>query len=293
MQTLELVTRAGGADEYKECENVMSWLLWLVIAVGVVYVGCGIYMMIMESRLLYHPTRQLTTTPAHHRLHFEDVALIAADAVRLHGWFVPAPNAPHVVLLCHGNSGNIGDIVDTLPVLREAGMSVLAFDYRGYGHSEGLPTEQGTYEDALAAWKHLTEQRGYKPDQIVIYGRSLGAAVATWLATQVSPRALVFESGFKALPELAQELYPWLPVRYLASIHYNNEQRMRDVTCPTLFIHSSDDELIPIDHARRVYAVHRGPKQFVEIRGTHGHGYQTSGMAYSAPLHSFLRGLTA
>ena len=256
------------------------------------YSACCVYIVFMESRLIFKPNRDITATPARHHLPYQDVEIVTEDGIALHGWFVQGAAGSPVVLLCHGNSGNISDVVDTIPILHAAGMSIFTFDYRGYGASAGTPSEQGTYRDAMAVWTYLTQARAYSPDHIIVFGRSLGAAVAIWLASQVTPRALVVEAGFSSIPDLAQRLYPWLPVRKLASIHYNNQQRIGNVTCPALFIHSRDDELIPIEHGRRLHEAHRSSKQFVEIQGTHATGYLTSGPAYSKPLHQFLSSLT-
>ena len=171
---------------------------------------------------------------------------------------------------------------------RRAGFDAFLIDYRGYGQSEGTPSEEGTYHDAAGAWRYLTEQRGIAPDRIVIAGRSLGGAVAAWLAERHSPRALVLESTFTSVPDLASELYPWLPVRWLARFQYNTAARLPSVQSPVLILHSRADEIIPFGHGQRLWQAANEPKVLVEIQGAHNEGYTLSEREYAAALRRFL-----
>jgi len=154
---------------------------------------------------------------------------------------------------------------------------VLLFDYRGYGRSEGRPGEPGLYRDAQAVWSYLTQERGYTPDEIVLWGRSLGGAVVAELATQVAPRALILESTFTSAVDLGAEVYRWLPVRWMARMRYDTLAKIGDVTCPKLIVHSRDDEIVPFGHGERIYARAAQPKQLLAITGSHQDGFLVSG----------------
>jgi fermentation-respiration switch protein FrsA (DUF1100 family) len=172
-----------------------------------------------------------------------------------------------VVLFCHGNAGNVSHRLDTLQFFRSLGLGTLIFDYRGYGRSDGSPSEKGTYRDAEAAWRHLVEQRQIPPERIVILGRSLGGAVAARLAADQRPGALVVESAFTSVPDLAARMFPVYPVHLLARIRYNTLKWIRRVHCPVLVVHSRDDEMIPFRHGRRLFEAAPEPKEFLELRG--------------------------
>ena len=153
------------------------------------------------------------------------------------------------------------------------GYSMLLFDYRGYGSSGGAPTEQGTYRDAEAAWQYLTEQRHLPACSIVLFGESLGGAIAAWLAAREKPAALVIASGFTSVPELAQQIYPYLPARWLARVSYDTRGYLQSVTAPVLIAHSRDDEIIPFKQGRALFAAANPPKQFLELAGGHNDGF--------------------
>lgn len=167
-------------------------------------------------------------------------------------------------------------------------LNVLMFDYRGYGRSEGSPDEKGTYLDAEAAWRYLVEQRRERAGQIVIHGRSLGGAVAAHLAGDHTPAALVLESTFSSIPDLAARLYWWLPVRWLSKFHYRTAERVAAIQCPVLVIHSRDDDLIPFEHGRHIFEAAPQPKRFLEIRGSHNSAFLDSESTYAPALRAFL-----
>jgi len=254
-----------------------------------------------QERLLYlphQPGRAITATPADIGLAYEEVQLTTTDGVRLHGWFIPAspgggkeagPNTGRgVVAFFHGNAGNIGHRLDTLRFLNDLGLSTLIVDYRGFGRSEGRPTEAGTYRDAKAVWTHLTEERGIEAGRIVVFGRSLGTAVAAYLGAHHAPGALVLESPFTSVPELAAGIYPYLPVSWINRFRYPTAEYAARAGCPVLVIHSSDDEVVPIAHGRAVYAAVPGPKRFLELAGGHNGGYAENARIYREGWEAFL-----
>lgn len=248
----------------------------------------------MQSRLLYYPnlpSRELVATPSAIGLEYQSVTLTAGDGVRLHGWFVPAARERATLLFFHGNAGNISHRLDSLRIFNGLGLSVLIIDYRGYGQSEGRVSEEGTCLDAEAAWRYLTVERGVGPERIILFGRSLGGAVAARLAAESTPAALILESVFTSVPELAARYYPVFPVRLLSRFRYDSREALRQVSCPVLIVHSPDDEIIPYEHGRRLYEAAGEPKSFLAIRGGHNEGFLESGAMYVNGLDAFIASL--
>lgn len=264
----------------------------VLLSIALAYVGVLVAVYFGQASLLYFPgipSRELTATPLDVGLAYENVTLTAEDGVRLHGWWIPHAHPRATLLHLHGNAGNVSHRLELIRILHDLGLSILIFDYRGYGRSQGKPSEAGTQRDSLAAWRHLTEVRHIPPDQIVLHGQSLGAALAAWLAAHEPPGALILESAFTSVPELAAELLPWLPARRLARFHYDTRQYLGSVRCPVLVVHSPDDEIIPYAHGQRLYETAARPKAFLKLRGDHNAGFLLSGRDYVDGLDTFLR----
>lgn len=265
------------------------WSILLLVTGA--YVALLLFVYFSQSRLLYLPTipsREVIATPDSVGLHYEQVTIMTDDGVSLDGWFIPARRPRGTLLFFHGNAGNISHRFDSLKIFNELGLATLIFDYRGYGRSQGRPSEEGTYRDAGAAWRYLTEQRGIAGQDIVLFGRSLGAAVAAYLANKHAPKALIIESAFTSIPDVAAEVYPFLPARWLARFSYNTEAYLRSLSRPALIVHSRDDDIIPFAHGRRLFAAANEPKQFLEIRGSHNDGIFVSRESYVKGLNAFL-----
>jgi fermentation-respiration switch protein FrsA (DUF1100 family) len=190
----------------------------------------------------------------------------------INAWYVPAKNENGVVLFCHGNAGNISDRLDSIKIFHDLGQSVLIFDYRGYGKSGGKISEKGTYLDAEAAWDYLVQVKHKQPGEIVLFGRSLGAAVAAETALRKNPAGLILESTFMSIPAIARKYYPWLPVKFIAKYRYATVDKVGLIKCPKLIIHSKTDEIIPFEHGLNLYEKASPPKEFLEIRGGHNEG---------------------
>ena len=225
-----------------------------------------------EHRQVYAPFARMDWSPAAAGWAFEDVYLNAADGVRLNGWFLPAPtNAPQsrrVVLVLHGNGGNISHRAELYALLRGLGLNVFALDYRGYGRSAGRPSEAGTGLDTEAAHRWLT-QRGFPATNILALGESLGGGVAAELAVRQPLSGLILQSTFSSIPDIGAELFPWLPVRWLGSIKYDTRAKLPRIGVPVLILHSRADSMIGFQHAERNFAAARAPKLFQEIMGDH------------------------
>lgn len=269
----------------------MSNLVSVLIVVVCSYLVVLLVVFIGQSGMLYLPdlpSRELAATPQAIGLAYDDVRLQTEDGVELHGWYIPAAAARATLLFFHGNAGNISHRLDSIRIFNNLGLSVLIFDYRGYGQSNGSPSELGTQRDALAAWHYVTQTRGVAPDQVVLFGRSLGGAVAAWLATQHHPAALIVESRFTSVPDIAADVYWWLPARWLSRFDYATRDYVAAVNCPVLVIHSPDDEIIPFRHGEAIHAAAREPKEFLRLRGSHNDGFIRSGETYTHGLDAFL-----
>ena len=253
----------------------MRLLLEIMVPIALVY-GCVVALVfIFQSHLVYYPQigREGDLTPQAHGLAYEAVEIATEDGEKLAAWWVPAEGARGTVLFFHGNAGNISHRLDYLKMFRGLRYSTLIIDYRGYGTSTGSPSEEGTYRDAEAAWRYLTEQRSVPADVIVFFGESLGAAVASWLAMRHTPGALVLASTFTSVPDLGAEVYWFLPVRLISRFRYDNISHLGAVRAPVLIAHSRDDEIVPFAHGQRLYAAAIGPKRFLELSGGHNSGF--------------------
>lgn len=272
--------------------QLMSNLWSLLLILGVTYLALVFFVYFTQSGMLYFPelpSRKISATPDHYGLAYEELQLVAEDGVKLHGWFLPAENPRATLLFFHGNAGNISHRMESLEIFHELGLETLIIEYRGYGRSEGRPSENGTYLDAEAAWRYLTEEREVPPHEILLFGRSLGAAIASHLARDRQPMGLILESAFVSVPDLAATLYPFLPVRLLSRFRYNNRDNLQAVTSPVLIVHSRNDEIIPYQHGRRLFAAAGEPKYFLQLRGGHNDGFMVTGEDYVDGLDDFIR----
>lgn len=265
----------------------------LAVAIG----GYAIFVALIyvfQSRMIFQPNLfgdVADGDPSDVGLEFEEAFLDAEDGVRLHGWFVPAEAARGVLLFFHGNAGNITHRLDSIALFHRLGLSVFIVDYRGYGKSEGRPTEQGTYRDARAAWRYLTGIRGIDPARIVIFGRSLGAAMASKLATETSAAGLIVESAFTSVPDMAARHYPYLPVRKLTRFRYDTLGHVKASSIPILVVHSENDEIAPFAMGRTLFENASEPKSFLALNGGHNEAVLVSTSVYLAGLQAFLDGV--
>lgn len=268
-----------------------SLLTTLLLAYG----GFAALLFLFQDKLAYYPQlgREIHSTPREHGMDYEALTLMTGDGERLDAWFVPAPRARGVVLFLHGNAGNMSQRMDSVAMFHRLGQGVLIFDYRGYGRSSGKPSEAGLARDADAAWAYLTGARGFAPRRIILFGESLGGAVAAELAArqppEARPGALVLASAFTSVPDLAADLYPWLPARWLARMQYDTAAALARIRIPVLVAHSPDDEIVPFRHGRRLYALATGPRAFLTLAGGHNDAFIFMRPEWVAALAGFLR----
>ncbi|HOM18440.1 MAG TPA: alpha/beta hydrolase, partial [Thermoguttaceae bacterium] len=241
--------------------------LWWVGLPAVAYVTVCVGMMWQEESFIFFPSRfpEGDWRPS---LPVEDAWFEAADGVRLHGWFLAHPQPRRVVLYCHGNAGNITHRADILEdIHRFLDASVLVWDYRGYGRSEGRPTERGVLLDAEAARNWLAKRTGWATDRLVLWGHSLGGAVAVHLAAAGGAEALVLESTFTCLPDVAAHHYPWLPVRLLMRNRLDALGLISQYHGPLFQSHGQADTIVPIRLGQKLFASANPPKQFLALPG--------------------------
>jgi len=259
-----------------------------------VYLLLAVMLYLFQGSLVYLsslPDRALGASPGDIGLDYEDVSLTTSDNERLHGWYMPAANSRGGLLFFHGNAGNISHRMDSIKIFHELDLDILIIDYRGYGQSTGKATEQGTYLDAQAAWDYLINSRKIPADRIIIFGRSLGGAVAAWLGVQHTPAAVIIESSFSSGVDMAHRLYPFMPTRLITRLQYPVADYAGRLNCPVLVVHSRHDEIIPFTMGQAIYAAVKQQKEFLELRGDHNNGFLISQEDYIAGLKNFTQAI--
>ena len=250
----------------------------------------------LDQYIIYHPApwedrdwARLSGLP------LEDVWFQSPDGVKLFGWFVAATAKSMkgaVLLWCHGNAGNIVHRLDNLVFLHRLGISVLLFDYRGYGRSVGRPSEQGLYLDALGAYDYAVKRRNVPPTKIVLFGRSLGGPVAGYVAGRRSAAGLLLESTFPSVAAVAKARYGGLPLHWLLGARFPLGEYLKQVGIPTLVVHGDRDEIIPLALGKEVFAAAKAPKEFYLVKGAdHNSLYRLGGMSYLQRIKQFVQGV--
>ena len=282
-------------------------ITYILAGFGVVVAMYAISLLMMyfkQSSYMYEPDRNVDATPGSINVSYDDVRIKRDDGELIAGWYIPAfgatgrdgdellagsqnPLAGSTVLVCHGNAGNISYRLDLIMTFHKLNMNVFIFDYCGFGDSSGKASEQGTYSDALAAWKYLTVAKGVDPESILVYGRSLGGAVATWLAAEVKAPALVLEATFTSAIDMAKERFPLLPAKLFCKYKYPSIDVLKTVRCPVVVAHCKDDTVIPYGMGQRLFEVATKPKLFIELNAQHASGLEVD-IEYRRTLRKFL-----
>lgn len=244
----------------------------------------------VENFLVFYPQAQWDAMPSDWRLNYEDITFDTEDGKKLHGWFFPTNPASPLMLFCHGNAGNISHRLDNVRLLLDQGFQVFIFDYRGYGNSEGRPSEAGIYRDGVAAYDFLVSIKQIPPDRIIPFGRSLGASVAIEISLRRKVKSLIVESGFTSTRAMAKGMFPFTFFSFLLPLHYNNLEKIAKVNVPKLFIHGVEDEIVPFSMGKRLFEAASAPKYFYPIRGAgHNDTYVVGGREYFETLAAFSR----
>ncbi len=271
------------------------WLVGLVVVCATIFFGA----MILEEQMIYFPTKypegfwDTEAAALNSGCTIADCTFSAADGVQLHGWLCTPLRAEGltgdmVLLWFHGNAGNLSHRSDLMFRLARTPAQIFIVDYRGYGRSEGKPSEQGLYLDGRAAWQYLVGERRVSPDRIVIFGKSLGGAVAIDLATEVEPAGLIVQSSFTSIPDMAARHFPFVP-KALIRTRMDSLSKIQNVRAPKLFIHSTADEIAPYEFGRRLYDSAKEPKRFYEVDGaSHNDTWAVGGRGYFAAIRDFV-----
>lgn len=265
--------------------------LWSVLVVLAAYGGVVLWYGAHQSALLYFPERQLEASPEDFGIAYGRVVIPSTDSVQLACWIIPSADTSTLwILYLHGNAGNIAKrgYVEHCAQLHKIGLNILGIDYRGYGESTGIPGERGLYDDARAAYEYLRSAQHVLPGQIIVYGYSLGSAVAVNLAAHVPVAGLIVEGSFTSITDVGQHHYPFLPVGLMLKERYAAIDNIAQVTAPKLFIHAVTDETIPIKFGRALFNAAPNPKTFLEVRGNHNNAHSVEPRLFYGGIQLFV-----
>lgn len=245
-----------------------------------------------QSGQVFNPTRHPTGQwdPSEEGLTFEDVDFRSEDGTQLHGWWFQHDEAEMSLVYCHGNRGSIADRVDTFAQLLRLKVNVFAFDYRGYGKSEGSPSEQGVFADARAAIDHVAGARGIGLDGVLLFGHSLGGAIAIDAALHRAVSGLVVQSSFTQLSDMAKHRHPDIPMHWIVRNEFRSIEKVPHLEMPKLFIHGGSDQTVPFEHGQALYSAAAAPKEFLRIgKADHNDLHLWGSLRYFSHLIRFRR----
>jgi fermentation-respiration switch protein FrsA (DUF1100 family) len=240
----------------------------------------------LEKKNLYYPLKTIEANPGDIGLYYEDIILTTGDGVDINLWYIPADGPAATIIFCHGNGGNISHRLEKIRILNGVGLNVLIFDYRGYGSSGGSPSEEGLYLDADVVFSYLVHIRKVPSDRLILYGESLGAAVAIKLAGKHTVAGIIIEGGFSSVKEMAKRIFPFIP-GFIYKSRFDSVSGIRDVIVPKLIIHAKNDEIVPLELGKRIYDSASEPKEFVPIDGGHNDAFLVSDEMFIREIKSF------
>lgn len=293
LHLFSLIAMASSADK------AMSPLLFAGSLTAIAYAGTCLALYHAQAKLIFRPLPHLMSTPADSGLPYEDVWIPVSqetgadlEAGTLHGWWLPNPGSRQVLLLCHGNYGNISYNLERIRFYYNLGFSVFAFDYRGYGQSTGVgPTEQTTYADAEMAWQYLTAVRQIAPEQITVCGHSMGGAIAIHLATQQPRMAnLIVKSSFTAMKDVVKgrAIYRFFPIEQLLTHPFDSLSKVSQLKVPVLYVHGDQDRDVPSFMSEHLYRASPDPKEIWLAKGANHNNIATLlGNAYGETVKAF------
>ena len=283
-----MLTRRGQAAVPSRRLTPVRLLLALLATVAVIYGGAILWLMTQETRLVFQAGRPLGEgRPA---FPYEQVVLPRADRASQFAWVMRHPEARTWVLFLHGNAATIASRVNIARYreLRELGLNVFAPEYRGFAGLDGIPSEAAIAADARAAYDYLVTSLQTSPTRLVIYGWSLGSAVAVTLAAEVPSGAVILEGAPASLVGIGEQQYPLFPIRMVMRNPFESIRRIDRVHAPLLFLHSPEDAIVPIGEGRRLYEAAAAPKRFVEVKGGHVHANDVDKTVFFGAIRSFL-----
>jgi len=247
-----------------------------------------VFLRYLEKKNLYFPLRTIEVKPDDAGLNYENVSLTTKDGIEISGWFIPAKTPRAFLIFCHGNGGNISHRLEKLVMFNNLNLDVLIFDYRGYGTSKGRPSENGLYLDAEAVYEYMKNEKGAPPERIIIYGESLGGAVAVDLASRHETGGVIIEGGFTSVKDMAKKIFPFIPT-FIYKSRFDSLEKIKAVKTPKLIFHSADDEVVPFELGKALYDAAEEPKEFVEIKGGHNEAFFSSQEVFVSKIDSFVK----
>jgi len=244
----------------------------------------------IEDRFIFHPSREIVQTPLDAGLAFDDLYFITADGVTLNGWYIPHSAARATLVWFHGNAGNISHRVENIKLLHnKVSVNIFIFDYRGYGRSAGSASEEGTYQDGVAALQLMQKRLGVEAKNLILFGRSLGAAVAAEMAGRFACQGLILETPFASIRDMAKTVFPFLPVGLFLQSRFDVVEKIGKISVPLLVLHGDRDDVVPYEQGKKVFSAARAPKEFYTIPGaSHNDTYRVGGDAYFERLRTFI-----
>jgi len=274
-----------------KANNMILYIfLWILSILGGVYLIIVGYLFFNQKQMVYFPYSKLTATPLDMGIRYENMEINISDDETVHGWFIPSSDSStkNVVLFCHGNAGNISNRLYTIQLFHSLDIPLLLFDYRGYGLSKGVPSEENSYQDAQLSYKWLIKEKNYKPENITIFGRSLGGSVGIELALREKVKSLIVESTFTSAGDIGQKLFPMFPIKWFLKYKYESISKIKNLNCPVLIVHSSKDDLIPYYMGRELYDAATEPKEFFDIFGGHNDREYLQNPQYMDKIKTFV-----
>lgn len=273
--------------------KVLKMFFWPVILIVAVFGVVAAYLYFNQHKMVFFPSSDIVITPSDLNLNFEDHFLNVTDSDSIHAWFLPNRNdssSNRVLLFCHGNAGNMSHRMETAEFIIRQGYSIVMFDYRGYGRSSGIPTEDNLHDDAQAVYDWLLNSKQVSAEDIIIFGRSLGGAVAVDLASRNECGGLIVESSFTSIEDMGRRMFPYMPVKLLIRFDFNALEKISRINCPVLVTHSPTDEIIAFELGRKLFDHAPDPKQFYELSGGHNDRFYFEDSGYVAAIRDLIDG---
>lgn len=262
----------------------------ILVAAIVAIVLWSLPTVIFEEKFIFFPSvyPDGLYDEAYHRLKPEDCWFTSEDSVQLHGWFLRTEEPIATLVMSHGNAGNISHRYPIMQALQKVSFNVFMYDYRGYGRSDGSPNEDGVYKDGRAAYDFVVQRKDIDRKKIILFGTSLGGAVTVEVARQRQAAAIILESTFTSARDMARIHYPFLPAQYFMRTEMNSLEKIRDIHVPILFIHGSNDDIVPLALGKKLYETASNPKEFYEIPNAgHNDIFWAGGNEYIRRIRSF------
>lgn len=262
-----------------------KYFLFLISLIAIAVLIANAFIYVVQPKIVFHPLAKVDITPKDWGLSYEPVRLKTISEKNISGWYLPHPEAEKTVLFFHGNGGNISHRGDSIYIFHKLKLNILIIDYIGYGESEGHPSEAGLYQSADAAWNYLIKKT--KAENIIIFGRSLGGAVAVDLASRVKSGGLILESTFSSVRDILNIIMPNFSSFIYLRYSMDSLSKLKTVDVPLLIIHSEEDEVIPFQLGQKLFFAAESEKEFLQIYGSHNSGFMQSIKRYMQTLRFF------